>query len=65
MKVVLTQLELSSEPTDQFQRVRVALGRARVTLGPADILVLPERFDFRSPELYRASATKLAFLPAP
>jgi predicted amidohydrolase len=60
MKVVLTQLELSSEPTDQFQRVRVALGRARVTLGPADILVLPERFDFRSPELYRASATKLA-----
>jgi predicted amidohydrolase len=60
MKVVLTQLELSSEPTDHFQGVRAALDRARVALGPADILVLPERFDFRSAELYRASARRLA-----
>jgi omega-amidase len=61
MKLVLTQPRLSADPgQDNFQEMRRLLDSGRLTLGPEDIVVLPERCDERPGDAYRGAATELA-----
>lgn len=61
MQLVLVQPRLSADPAaDNFAAMRRALDAASPTLGPEDIVVLPERCDERRDDAYRSAAEAFA-----